>query len=33
MKLETWIDGNMDIMQINSFYSYVKKSGCYGNEY
>ncbi|KAH3845241.1 hypothetical protein DPMN_087516 [Dreissena polymorpha] len=32
MKLETWIDGNMEIMRVISFCSYVKNSGCYGNK-
>ncbi len=33
MKLETWIDGNMDIMHAISFCSHVKNSGCYGSKY
>ena len=33
MKLETWTDGNMEIMHVISFCSYVKNSGCYGNKY
>jgi len=33
MKLETWIDGNMDIMHVISFCYYVKNSDCYGNKY
>ena len=33
MKLETWTDGNMEIMHSNSFCSYVKNCGCYGNKY
>ncbi len=32
MKLETWIDGNMDIMHVISFCYYVKNSDCYGNK-
>ena len=32
MKLETWIDGNMGIMHVISFCSYVKNFGCYGNK-
>ena len=32
MKLETWIDGNMGIMHVISFCSYVKNCGCYGNQ-
>ena len=32
IKLETWIDGNKDIMHVISFCSYVKNSGFYGNK-
>ena len=33
MKLETWLDGNMEIMHIILFCTYGNNSGCYGNEY
>ena len=32
MKLETWLDGNMEIMHIILFCSYDNNSGCYGNK-
>ena len=32
MKLETWTDGNMEIMHVISFCSCIKNSGCYGNK-
>ena len=33
MKLETWTDGNMEIMHVISFCSYVNHSGCKGSKY
>jgi hypothetical protein len=32
MKLEIWVDGSLEIMNVFFFSSNVEKIGCYGNK-